>query len=464
MNYLAHPTQSVAIIGGGASGVLLAAQLLRDPATDVLVTLIEKAPSFGRGLAYGTPNPEHVLNIPARGMSAFPDDPDHFLRWLRARDETADPDAFPPRSHYGHYLAALLSEADDGAPRSRLTLVRDLATDLEEQEHGVLVRLASGGAVLAHAAVLAVGHEERQIRGRAIAVRAGSTADTLLDPEAPVMVLGSGLSMVDAWLTLASRNHRGPIHVVSRHGFLPQRHEKTEPLAIAAEEVPFGASTARFARWFVGKVRHAVAAGGDWRGVVDGLRPHNQRIWQSWSTPDRRRFLRYVRPLWNIHRHRLPPALHDRLVAAVESGQITLIAGEFLDVVRDGDAVVATLRRRGRTEIEEMRVARVYDCGGVAVNVASSSNRLIQGLVGAGRARPDPLRIGLDVTQGCALIDSAGIASERLFAIGPLTRSTFFEVESVPEIRVQAARLAERLLAVPPASWNEGRHSAVGFS
>ena len=446
MNYLANPTRAVAVIGGGASGVLLAAHLLRDPAANVLVTLIEKAPSFGRGLAYGTPNPDHVLNVPAKGMSAFPDDPDHFFRWLSARDQGAAPDTFPPRARYGQYLAALLSGADEGAPRSRLTLVRDVATGVEEQEHGVLVRLASGGAVLAHAAVLAVGHEERQIRGRAIAVRAGSTADTLLDPEAPVMVLGSGLSMVDAWLTLAGRNHRGPIHVVSRHGLLPRRHEKTEPVAIAAEEVPFGASTARFARWFTERVRKQAEAGGDWRGVVDGLRPHNQRIWQSWSVDDRRRFLRYVRPLWNIHRHRLPPALHDRLVRAVESGQITLIAGEFLDVVRDGDAVVATLRRRGRTETEEMRVARVYDCGGVAVNVAASSNRLIQGLVGAGRARPDPLRIGLDVTPGCALIDSTGTASERLFAIGPLTRSTFFEVESVPEIRVQAARLAEKLL------------------
>jgi uncharacterized NAD(P)/FAD-binding protein YdhS len=74
------------IIGGGASGVLLACQLLRLGNSGFRVTLIERRPEIGRGLAYHTGNPDHLLNVRAANMSALPEDPDHFWRWLSAHD------------------------------------------------------------------------------------------------------------------------------------------------------------------------------------------------------------------------------------------------------------------------------------------------------------------------------------------------------------------------------------------
>ncbi|WP_332718273.1 FAD/NAD(P)-binding protein [Pelagibacterium mangrovi] len=444
---------SIVIVGGGASGVLLAAHLLSDPAAHVRVTLIEKSDRVGHGMAYSTENPDHVLNVPAKGMSAFPDDPDHFFRWLHALDPSVTPDTFPPRARYGHYLSQLLAGLDEGADRQRLYIVNARCEAIEETARGVEVRLDDGSSLVAHAAVLAVGHEERQVRGHDLAVRAGSQADTPIDPYARVLVLGSGLSMVDAWLTLAGRHHKGPILVVSRHGRLPREHAPSTPIALDEADIAFGTSMSAFVRWFRRLVRDAVAAGGDWRDAVDGLRPFTQKIWQSWSVATRRRFLTHVRPLWNIHRHRLPPDLFARLRAAAESSQLTLIAGEYLGVEREpeGKDVVATIRRRGLTETEELQVARVYDCGGVSVNIFQSSNPLIQRLVASGRVRPDPLRIGLEVTSDCAVVDAEGHASRRIFAVGPLTRSQFFEIESVPEIRVQAAELARRLVRHVPA-------------
>ena len=432
---------SIIIVGGGASGVLLAAHLLRDPSMDLRVTLIEKRDDLGQGIAYSARRQDHVLNVAAPNMSAYGDDPEHFWRWLRQRGlvEETNRFSFVPRRHYGTYLSEIVGElTGDG----RLQVIQATATAVTANNSGVEVGLDNGSSVVGHAAVLAVGHEEQPARSKGIAVRVGSSADTPLDPHAPVMILGSGLSMVDAWLTLAQAEHRGPITVVSRHGLLPKGHCQVEKFALDAADIPFGTGLLYFYEWFLGTVEEARRAGYDWRSVVDALRPFNQRIWQAWSVGSRRRFLEHVRPLWNIHRHRLPPELHERLSDAVA----TLIAGKFLDVRRDGDEVVATVRRKGVANTEEYRVARVYDCGGVSVDVEQSSNPVVRQLIADGLARPDRLHIGLDITETCEVISATGTPAERLFAIGPLTRGIFFEIEAIPDIRVQCAELAERLL------------------
>jgi uncharacterized NAD(P)/FAD-binding protein YdhS len=432
------------IIGGGASGVLLAAHLLRDPRYDLRVTLIEKRDSLGRGVAYSARQLDHVLNVAAPGMSAFNDDPDHFWRWLQARGVVGeDRFVFVPRRYYGSYLGDILAGlTGDG----RLQIVHDTVTSVTATTSGVEAVLANGTSLVAHDAVLAVGHEEQPARSKGIAVRLGSDDDTPLPPDAPVIILGSGLSMVDTWLSLSEANHVGPVTVVSRHGLLPKRHRQVDKLTLAAADVPFGTDIGYFTRWFRETVAEVVQRGGNWRSVVDALRPYNQRIWQEWPDSSRKRFLEHVRPVWNIHRHRLPPDLHNRMREAVNEGRVRLIAGKFLDVRRDGIDVLATIRRRGAANSEELRVARVYDCGGVSVDVERSSNPVIRNLIASGQARPDRLHIGLDVTKSNEVISIDGRPANRLFAVGPLTRSTFFEIEAVPDIRVQCAALAERLL------------------
>lgn len=442
------PRLSVTIVGGGASGVLLAAHLLRDPDADIRVTLIERRKAIGQGIAYSAVQIDHILNVPASNMSAFADDPQHFWRWLAAHAPAyaADPYVFAPRRFYGAYMGEVLRQAAEQRP-GRLVVVNETATDITESAAGIETTLANGASVLSHAAVLAVGHEEQPARGRGIAVRVGSDRDTALPPDVPVMMLGSGLSMVDAWLRLADADHRGPIYVVSRHGLLPYPHRKGEPMSLDAADIPFGTNLLYFTRWFRDLVAEAGARGEDWRSVVDALRPFNQRIWQGWSRDSRRQFLEHLRPWWNVARHRLPPETFARMQAAIASGQVKLIAGKFLGVERHGDSVRAMIRRRGVANTEELEVARVYDCGGVTVDVSASTNPLVRALVSSGKAGPDDMHIGLDVTTDCRVVDSAGRVSPRLYAVGPLTRGKFWEIEAIPDIRVQAAQMAERLLA-----------------
>ncbi len=404
--------KSIVIIGGGASGVLLAAHLLRDRKARVQVTLIEKRRELGRGVAYSTCADDHVLNVVAGNMSAFPDDPDHFWRWLRARDLVAEGDRFlfVPRRHYGDYLGTVLADAAD----PRLVVLTATATDVVDGA----VQLDNGINLAADAIVLATGHDEAARPGT---VRPGSPADTPLPPDAPVLILGTGLSAVDAWLTLSDGGHRGPIALVSRHGRLPLRHRAVERAVI--DNVPLGASARDLMRWLRATVR---AHGGDWRGMVDGLRPWNQRIWQAWPDHERKRFLRHIRPFWAVHRHRLPPAIHDRLIAAIASGQLSVYSA-----------------LRGAPD--PAAYARIYDCTGLLQHVERSSNPLLRALAARGDIRPDPQHIGIDVTARCETIARDGGISGSLFALGPLTRGAFFEIEAIPDIRVQAAALAAHL-------------------
>jgi uncharacterized NAD(P)/FAD-binding protein YdhS len=437
---------SVTIIGGGASGVLLAAHLLRDPKTDIHVTLLERHGQYGQGVAYSANQRDHRVNVPARGMSAFPDDPDHFRRWLETRGQPS-PDGwtFVPRRLYGTYLEHVLAEAGRSRP-GRLVIHPQEAVAVRPSGSGIETVLDNGTSILSRHAVLAVGHETQPARGRGIAVRVGSERDTPLDPDDPVIILGSGLSMVDAWLSLAQAEHRGPITVISRNGFLPKGHKDVPALPIKESDVPFGASLPRFMAWFRGLVANTTARGGDWRSVIDGMRPYNQRIWQSWSQHTRRQALRHLRPWWNIHRHRLPPELHERLSAAVSRGQVELVAAEFLGIERTDRGVRAKIRPRGTDMRKTLDVARVYDCGGVTVDVETSSNPVIRNLIAEGKGRADPLHIGLDVDEHCFVVDRAGKPSRQLLAVGPLTRGRFFEIEAVPDIRRQCAEIARRIV------------------
>ena len=442
---------AIVIVGGGASGVLLAAHLLSDPEADIRVTLIEKRPAFGQGIAYSTTLDDHVLNVSAFGMSAYANDPEHFWRWLKRQGLAPEKNPrkiYVPRHVYADYLASVLEGLRQAeGPNGRLHTLSEECVAVATTAAGVDVRLANGISLVGHLAVLAVGHEEHPIIGKDIAVRPGSEADTAIDPDAAVLILGTGLSMVDAWVSLAARGHRGRTVALSRRGLISSIHRKGKPIRLDAADVPLGTQLSYFVRWFRSLVRETERAGGDWRDVVDGIRPFNQRIWRSWPPSARRRFIEHTRAWWDVHRHRMPPALHERVAHALADGALELVAGKLVGARRDGDGFAATIRRRGATATETLNVARIYDCTGISNDLAAGSNPIVRSLIDRGLARPDPLRIGLDVTEACAIVKGDGQASERLFAIGPLTRGAFFEIDAIPDIRMQCAMLARNLTA-----------------
>ena len=420
----------VAIVGGGAAGTLQALHLAK--AGIGPITLIERTRAPGRGVAYSTQRPEHLLNVPARRMSAFADDPEHFTRWFAGRTGGTAED-YAPRMLYGDYLAGLLAEAGIAA-------VKGEAVDISAGR----VALANGGAIEADAVILAPGNFKpatpRGIDPAALGPLwvddpwAEGIADGLGRGDV-VMLLGTGLTAVDAALTLEAAGFAGRIVALSRRGLAPRAHGAREPLCAPCEDLPPTCVA------MLRRVRARSQMVG-WRAAVYELRTVTQDLWRAASLDERRRFLRHLRPWWDVHRHKLAPAVGATIDAMQGAARLSIAAGRLVSAAADGDRAVVRFRARGKDDVETLRVARIVNCTGPEANIARAGEPLLTALLDSGRVRADVLKVGIEVDADCRTIDASGRASDSLFAIGPVTKGTFWESVAVPDIRGQAARVA----------------------
>jgi uncharacterized NAD(P)/FAD-binding protein YdhS len=463
---LERPT--VAIVGGGASGVLTALHLLRRRAP-VRIVLIEERAQLGRGVAYSTACDAHLLNVPAHGMSAFPDEPRHFLQWARDRHPEVEPGAFLPRRLYGQYLEWCLTEEVAAARRrTPFTAVQGRAVGVAAGPGGAVLRLAGGETVWASQVVLALGNSAGPTEPKAVdgpgPIRDAWQPDAVADlPDGrPVVLIGTGLTAIDVMLSLDEAGFDGPIHAVSRHGLLPHVHRPSDP-GPATRVLPpppvltVRAATPDRARELVASIRAEIRLAGalerDWRTVVDGLRPRTQTLWAALPEVERARLRRHALRYWEVHRHRMAPEVAERVEWLRRSGRLTISAGRVLSVTPASGGAAVTVRPRGGRAAGSARssgdvvldAGAVIRCTGPREHLASLGDPLLDGLFAAGDARPGPLGLGLAVDPDGRLLDRNGQPSDALWAIGPLRRGALLETTAIPEIRVQAAALAQTL-------------------
>jgi uncharacterized NAD(P)/FAD-binding protein YdhS len=415
----------VAIVGAGYSGTIAAVEIARAaPGSDI--ALIEKSGNFAQGAAYGTISPGHLLNVRARNMSALAGEPGHFADW--AAGEGHGPNEYVPRRDYRRYLASLL----DGA--AGITRVTGEAVAIGDEG----VRLASGELVGCGAAILAGGNYPSRLPAafgpKAIHDPWGPEGAAALAAAAALggdlLLVGTGLTMVDMAVSLEEAGFSGRILAASRRGLVPRAH--ISPAAAPLDWAPPARLEA---------LVRAVRGREPWRASVDGLRPHSIALWQGLTETERRRFLRHLRPWWDVHRHRIAPRVAARIEAMRESGRLEVAAARVARV--EGDRV--TLARRGGGELRR-RFDAVINCTGPEGDVARIGDPLIRSLLASGLARPDGLGLGLDVDESSRVLGSG--ASPPLYALGPLTRGAFWEIVAVPDIRGQAAGVASAIAAL----------------
>ena len=443
------PRTIVAIVGAGFSGTLLAIHLLRRP-TAPHVILLERTHQVGRGIAYSTSNLNHRLNVAAARMSAFADAPDDFLQWLGATQHGGKPGDFVPRWVFGCYVQQRLDEAAKLAP-NRLETVRGDVAAVTMQAAGGMLHLAGGRDVPADQIVLAMGNPQPQRLPMADDAFIASSCycanpwapDALagLDQDAPVLLVGTGLTMVDMVISLLDAGHRGPIRAISRRGLLPHTHVPVphEPFVMAEECLTLSSDLVRHLRR---DAQAAEASGLPWQAVVDCIRHRVQDIWRQSSVPDRRRFLRHARPWWDIHRHRIAPGVATRIGQACASGQLRIEAGRIRSLAAGSAGADIVYTPRGCAGPVQMTAARVINCTGPASDITRSDDPLLQSLLSQRLAQPDELRLGIDVNRRGEVIGSDGTVTPHLYAVGPITRGACWEITSVPDIRRQCALLA----------------------
>jgi uncharacterized NAD(P)/FAD-binding protein YdhS len=422
----------VAIVGGGYSGTIGAAELaLRG----VDVVLVERGDRFAAGAAYGTRESAHLLNVRARNMSAFADAPGHFAAWAE-EEGVLGAGPFVPRRDYHRYIAGILDEA---VASGRVRLLKGEAVAAHEE----VLALTDGTRLPFDALVLAGGNYPSRLpamlRGpgavddpwgpggaEALRALAGQGGDVLL--------LGTGLTMVDVALSLEQAGFAGRMVATSRRGLVPRGHE--EP---GAEPLP---APAPGSLGDLTKTLRAAARGGNWRAAVDSLRPISQTVWRGFSEAEKKRFLRHLRPWWDVHRHRIAPPVAARIESLVASERLEVVPGR----IRTVDGGTVTIDRRGGG-VAHRQIAGVVNCTGPEGRIERVDDPLIRQLLESGRARPDALRIGLDADDGSRVIGAGGAPDAHLYALGPLTRGTFWEIVAVPDIRGQARRVAEAIAA-----------------
>ncbi|WP_112310594.1 FAD/NAD(P)-binding protein [Pseudogemmobacter bohemicus] len=462
MDGAAHktPGTAVIVIGDGLSGALAAAALLN---RGYGVTLIGVNGRPGQGTAYADGADIHQANGPASALSADPTDPDHFSNWLEARygrggipgagADIPAADAFVPRWLYGRYAAEILQAAARGGG---LTCLGAEVTDLEAGQSGVRVTLADGRQVAGSHAVLATGlHFTRPGRDPA-AGAAFAPWDIARMRALPVLadvaIIGSGLSMVDAVSSLAEAGHQGRITVFSRHGRRPEPRRLAPEWPDYLTGLPDRITIRALFALVVRQCRLAIVSGGDWQSPLDLVRAHIGRWWWASDDVERRRFLRHVRSLWEVHHHRAPPLGHARVAAA--ASRLTHIAATVQRVEADPgqtgpghadsrQAVTIHHRPRGGEAVLALGFDAVILSAGVEYDWRRIDRPLVRALLRRGLVRPGPLALGIDATREGRVIDRDGEAALRLFALGPLLRGLWWESTAIPDIARQSFEIAE---------------------
>ncbi len=437
MNAASPTPPLIAIVGGGVSGALTAYHLARR-GTAARVVVIDPRQRLGLGLAYSTPSQLHLLNVPAGKISALPDDPGHFLRWLAANhDPSATAETFAPRAVFGRYVQSLLADVPS------IEHLQTTAVACQPTATGATLTLDAGTRLTADRVVLATGNfDPAPLKG--VAPEAATTgtyrhnawADDTYDglaPGAAVTLIGTGLTAVDVLLRLRERGHRGPITAVSRHGVFPSRHhphpDRSEP-AIATGTPPTCLAYLR-------ALRATIAADVEWRSAVDSLRPITNDLWLALPIHEQRRFKRHLQRRWDVVRHRMAPTIADAVAAELAAGTLIIRHGHLTAVAADGTVALGNGQR--------FPAHRVINCTGPSMDYRKVGSPLLDTLFAHGHARPGPLGGGLWCDANGALLDAAGEPSTVLFNLGPARLGTLLESIAVPELRQQAVALAASL-------------------
>lgn len=445
-----HTLFHVAIVGTGASGTLVAAQFKRLAPQGRLV-IIGNEPRPASGVAYSTTFQSNLLNVPADNMSAFPHDMTHFTNWLKARYPDITLALFAKRETYREYLAEIFDSVISDKNNSEY--IHETVIDISKENDIWTIQLSNGDLVQAQTVVLALGNflppndpiDFDSVQPNYYRNPWSPVSVKNINPNAPVLLLGTGLTMIDIALSLREEGHCGVIHTISRHGRLYHAHKPHETLPLLELPEDFKSPIGAF-RWIRLKVESLKSSDVDWRAVIDSLRPHTATIWQSWNIAQKKSFLRHARNLWDIHRHRIAPKIAEQLKVLLDEKTLQIHSGRLISATPN-DLNVDVQWQDTHGNIQTLTVTRIINCTGPARDYSKTQSPLIKNLREKGYITPDELRLGFETDTQGRFIDSTGKSVQGLFTLGPTRIPALWESIAIPEIREQALNVAELIIS-----------------
>ncbi len=467
MTAMSDPTTKarIVVIGGGFSGAVFSLHLARKATRSCTITVVEPREKLGAGVAYGTPDPAHRINVPAARMIVFPEAPTDFDSWFRSGAElVADPEAlwsdghaYPRRSAFGRYIAATLASAAASRPDITISHHQGAATAVRRHDHRFTIHLEDGTILDADLIVLAVSHPPPTVPAL-VTTSLGTGPDIIADPWAPdalatvtpsddVLVIGTGLTMADVIASLGQRGHHGNITAFSRRGLLSRGHAcYTDPYTwFGANDPPLSALA--LLRKLRALIAEAAKDGVPWQAVIDDVRAHGRRVWRSLPALERSRLLRHLRPFWDVHRYRIAPQAEAAIGERLNEGSLRVLAASLRSLQRKNGKIIASLRPRHGAEgaCETVTVDKIIVTTGPAHDSVISANPALSSLSKAGLLTPDPLGLGIAVNAISEVIAADGSTTDTLLVAGPLAREQYGELMGLPQVSAHALEIAEKV-------------------
>lgn len=447
-------SMKVAILGFGFSGLMAAANMVRRAAVPITLYIVDDH-TGGFGTAYGTQNPNHLLNVPANKMGAFADDVNGFYAWLQSdeakRAQVAlglskhhGADDFVPRVLYAAYLESIWRDTQELAAQKKLEIKLVPSRVVALTSNPLLVLTERGDAIAVDSIILAVGHEVKPLLTNltCATMMQNPWAKNALAGAAqwasPVMLVGTGLTAVDVLLSLRSVGYLGEVVAASFSGRLPQPHAKSSAIfSFAAADIAALKTLPQMVQCVRTKIREV----GDWRVVIDALRPYTQSLWQRLSTPAQIAFLTRLTTRWTTHRHRMAPEIVAQVEAEIAAKTFRMIGCKKIDAREENGAPHITIHTA--QGVEELKPSRVLNCAGLELNLAKSANPLLRQMLASGMVEPHATSLGMVADKNYR---AWGVLHPHLFVIGSLLTGQLLESTAVPELRQQAASITENLL------------------
>jgi len=433
-------------------------QLLRqNQSQHIRIHLIEKTGVIGRGVAYDTSSDMHLLNVPASRMSIWPEDPGHFYRWLQVHHHDIGPMGFAPRSVFGSYIQHNFQELIHEDEHQKM-LITYQAEALALSKHGstFAVQLSNGDNIVADKVILAIGNfPPAAPKGIDVALLNESlyfnnpwnpaiVEQVISDND--VLIIGSGLTMVDIVCLLKQRGHRGKIHSVSTHGFVPQVHEFGDAYPDFYDSLKDKTEVLSILKAFRKELKKAHEMGMNWRAVIDSIRPHTQEIWSKLPPAELKKFVEHIRHIWGVARHRMPPENARILEAMLEQNQLQLSAGRMVKVTKTGSKFEMEYVHSNLNQVSKATGEVLINCTGPQSDYSKINNPLLKDVLHQGLARKDSLSMGFDTTKEGQLINADGKMEQGLYTIGPPMKGILWEITAVPEIKMQAEKMAASIM------------------
>ena len=448
----------ITIIGGGASGTLLALNLLKYTGDRRLeINLVEKRPHIGRGVAFSTEEDAHLLNVPAAKMGAYADDIEHFHRWLNENGLEYSPTAFVPRRIFGEYLREQLEQANESkAENVALNIFDDEAVDLQYEDSKANVQLASGDHIYSEKVALAFGNflpphptvPDQSFVQSPRYFQDPWTAEVFdsIKPDDAVLIVGTGLSMVDVTMQLYKLRHKGVINAISTRGQLPAVHKLGHTYPAFYDEIKGKTRVTDILKAVRAHSKKADADGSDWRAVIDSLRPVTQQIWLDLPLAEKKYFMQHLSRYWNVARHRMAPEAALIIDELRGTGQLQILKGRLQKITwEDGIGFDVRYATIGLDQYVHADV--VINCIGSESRFDQLDSQLVKNLMTAGMIQCDDLRFGLDATPDGHLKGTDGQPGDMLYTLGTALKGVLWESTAIPEIRVQARDLAQKLIS-----------------